>query len=303
MADLTVIVPVYNEEGAVEDTVRRLKPFAEKNGWRIIVVNDGSTDKTGEILARIPGIKIITHPENKGYGHSLKTGIVNAKTPLIAFYDADGQHNPHDLGRLMENFGEYDMLVGERGKDSHRDRLRKPGKWLLSKAANFLTKRKIPDLNSGLRVIKREIILHLLHVMPDGFSFSTTSTVAFMNLGLNVGYHPITVSKRVGKSSVKPLKHGSNALLSIIRLILLFNPLRVFIPVSLFLFAAGTIYEIVYGLSGRSGEIRLIPGALFLLLTAMVILFLGLIIDQFSGPRKDLKFKRVTEILIQNNED
>jgi len=303
MTDLTVIIPVYNEEGAVEDTLRLLKPYAEKNDWRIIVVNDGATDKTGEILARIPGIKIITHPENKGYGHALKTGILNAETPLIAFYDADGQHNPYDLERLMENFCEYDMLVGERGKDSHRDRLRKPGKWVLSKVANFLTKRKIPDLNSGLRVIKREIILHLLHIMPDGFSFSTTSTVAFMNLGLNVGYHPITVSKRVGKSSVKPLKHGSNALLSIIRLILLFKPLRVFIPVSLFLFAAGTIYEIVYGLSGRFGPIRLIPGALFMLSAAIVVFLLGLVMDRFSGPGKDLRFKRVTEILIQNNED
>lgn len=305
MSDLTVIIPVYNEESAVEKTINTLKPFAEESGWRIIAVNDGSTDRTGEILARIPGIKTVTHPENRGYGCALKTGLRNAETSLAVFYDADGQHNPHDLRRLVDFFdsGAYDMLVGERGKDSHRDWLRQPGKWLLSRVANFLTNRKIPDLNSGLRVVKREIVMRLLHLMPDGFSFTTTSTVAFMNLGLDVGYHPITVSKRVGKSSVKPLKHGSNVLFLIVRLILLFRPLRVFVPLSLFLFGVGIIYEIVYGVLWSSGVVRLIPGALFVLLAALFIFFLGLVVDQMGAPRKNLQFERLSDVLIRDNDE
>lgn len=297
MADLTVIIPVYNEECAIENTINTLKPFAEKNHWRIIAVNDGSTDKTGEILARLPGIKTVSHLENKGYGAALSTGIINAESRLVAFYDADGQHNPGDLEQLVQNLGGYDMMVGKRGKDSHRDWLRRPGKWILSKIANFLTARKIPDLNSGLRVIRRDIILNLLHLMPPGFSFSTTSTVALINLGFNVGYHPIKVSKRVGKSTVNPLKHGTTTILLIIRLILLFNPLKVFGLTSLFLFTVGTIYEILYGILWRPEHARLIPGALFILLTAVIIFFLGLVVDQISALRKSLHFEKLLETM------
>lgn len=300
MADLTVVIPVYNEESAIEKTINTLKPFAEKNNWKIIAVDDGSTDKTHGILARIPGITTISHLENKGYGAALRTGIINTKTRLVAFYDADGQHNPGDLEQLVQTFGRYDMMVGKRGKDSHRDWLRRPGKWILSKVANFLTARKIPDLNSGLRVIRRNIILNLLHLMPDGFSFSTTSTVAFLNLGFNVGYHPIKVSKRVGKSTVKPLKHGTTTILLIIRLILLFNPLKVFGLTSLFLFTVGTIYEILYGILWRPVHARLIPGALFILLTAVIIFFLGLVVDQISALRKSLHFEKRLETMEHN---
>lgn len=292
---LTIIIPAYNEELVIEKTITALKPFAQKNDWEIIVVNDGSTDKTGEILSGTAGIKSITHPYNKGYGAALKSGIISAKTKFVAFYDADGQHNPADLEHLVQNLGNYDMLVGKRGKDSHQDWMRKPGKWLLSQTASFLTGREIPDLNSGLRLIQRHIILNLLPLMPEGFSFSTTSTVAFMNLGFNVGYHSIKVNKREGKSTVKQLKHGTNTILLIIRLILLFNPLKVFLPTSLFLFFTGTIYEILFGILFRPVRPRLIPGALFILLTGIIIFFLGLVVEQISELRKSLQVERILE--------
>jgi glycosyltransferase involved in cell wall biosynthesis len=285
--NLTVIIPAFNEEKGIEKTILDLKSYVNAKGWNIIIVNDGSTDKTAEVLKRITDIEVIEHPYNKGYGASLKTGISYAKTELIAFYDADGQHKPEDLERLFDNFMNYDMLVGKRGKDSHQDWIRKPGKWVLSKVANYLTERKIPDLNSGLRIIKRDVIIKMLHLFPQGFSFSTTSTIAFMNMGYNVGYYPIVVNKRVGTSTVKQFKHGSSTLMLMLRLIVLFNPLKVFMPASIFLLFFGAIYEIIFGIVMLLPDnFRLIPAAFFMILTSILIFFFGLMVDQISELRK-----------------
>ncbi|MFW6273212.1 MAG: glycosyltransferase family 2 protein [bacterium] len=286
MKALTIIIPAFNEEKALSDAIIALNNFSKKYNWNIIVVNDGSNDNTKNIVPAIRDVILINHPYNKGYGASLKTGIQNAKTGLIAFFDADGQHRPEDLIALYENFGDYDMLVGQRGKDSHQEWVRKPGKWVLSKVANFLTGRKIPDLNSGLRIMKKDVIKQMLHLLPDGFSFSTTSTIAFMNMGYNVGYHPIIVEKRIGKSTVKQLKHGSSTLMLILRLIVLFNPLKVFIPVAFSLIVLGIIYELIYGILMIPG-VKLLPGALLLMLSGLLIFFFGLLADQISALRKN----------------
>lgn len=284
---LTIIVPAYNEERGLKNTLQELKLITTKQNWKIIVVNDGSTDNTKAILSEVDSIRTIEHPYNKGYGASLKTGILNSDTDLVAFYDADGQHNPQDLERLFLNLQNYDMIVGLRGKDSHKDVIRVPGKYLLTKVANFLTGRKIPDLNSGLRIIDRSTILKLLHLMPQGFSFSTTSTIALLNMGYNVGYYPIVVNKRIGTSTVKQLKHGSSTVMLILRLIVLFNPLKVFIPFSIYLFIFGTIYEIVFGIILLLPDnFRLIPAAFFMILTSILIFFFGLVVDQISELRK-----------------
>lgn len=230
-------------------------------------------------------IQVITHPVNQGYGASLKTGILNTSTEHIAFYDADGQHRPEDLEDIYTKISDFDMLVGSRGKNSHQNYLRKPGKWVLSKVANYLTNRKIPDLNSGLRVIRREKIVNLLHLFPDGFSFSTTSTIAFMYLSFKVDYHPIQVKKRIGNSTVKQIKHGSSTLLLILRLIVLFNPLKVFLPISFWMIFIGVIYEIAFGIIILYPSVKLIPAAFFLILTGILIFFFGLIADQISAMR------------------
>jgi len=285
---ISVIIPAYNEEIGISETLGKLLPFAQRGNWHIIVVNDGSTDNTAKILKENSGIEVIEHPYNKGYGASLKVGILHAKTELIAFYDADGQHQPDDLVRIIENFNNFDMLVGKRGKDSHKEWVRKPGKWVLSKTADFLTGKKIPDLNSGLRLIKRDIIVKMLHLFPDGFSFSTTSTIAFINMGYSVGYYPIVVTKRTGNSTVKQLKHGSSTLLLILRLIVLFNPLKVFIPVSSLIFFIGIVYELFAGIIFHPDPPKLISGAFFLILTGVLIFFFGLVVDQISEMRKYL---------------
>lgn len=288
MKKLTIIIPAFNEEQGIKNTLETLIPLIKEKNWGIIVVNDGSTDRTVEKIKQLDeDIKLINLPYNRGYGSALKTGIRLAKTDYIAMFDADGQHNPEDLVNMWENVGDYDMLVGERGKDSHQDWIRKPGKWILSKIANLLTGRKIPDLNSGLRIIKRKIIISRLHLFSDAFSFSTTSTVGLMNLGYFVGYHPIKVNKRVGSSTVKQLKHGSNTILLIIRLITLFSPLKIFMPVSVGLFILGIVYEFIFGwLRMPAGTIKLIPTAFFILLTSLLIFFFGLVVDQISEMRK-----------------
>jgi glycosyltransferase involved in cell wall biosynthesis len=286
--ELTIVVPAFNEGEGIKITLQSLIETANKNNWEIIVVNDGSNDKTQtEVEYFKDMVTLINHPYNKGYGAALKTGIRAAKTSYIAMYDADGQHNPGDLEALWYNIGDYDTIIGQRGKGSHQDWMRKPGKWFLGKVANFLAGRKIPDLNSGLRIIKKVIIERMLHLFPDGFSFSTTSTIAFYNMGYSVCNFPIIVNKRIGESSVKQIRHGSQTLLLVLRLIILFNPLKVFIPASILLFIIGLVYEIIYGVIFSSG-IKLLPAAFFMLITSVLIFFFGLVVDQISEMRKHM---------------
>ena len=286
MEKLTIIIPCYNEEPGIQETLDTLIPYSQKFNWKILVIDDGSIDNTSNILSKFSQrIQIITHPVNRGYGASLKTGLLSAKTNHIAFYDADGQHRPEDLQSMYDKISDYDMLIGKRGKNSHQDIFRKPGKWVLSKVANYLTNRKIPDLNSGLRVIKREKIINLLHLFPDGFSFSTTSTIAFMYLSFKVDYLPIQVKKRKGNSTVKQLKHGSSTLLLILRLIVLFNPLKVFLPISFWFILIGLLYEISFGIIILYPNVKLIAAAFFMILTGILIFFFGLIADQISAMR------------------
>lgn len=283
---LTVLVPVFNEEQVIEKTITDLKHGCKDKPIEIVVIDDGSSDKTADIIKRISGIKVLTHPYNKGYGAALKTGILSANTEYVSFFDSDGQHNVEDLINLWNNHGNYDMIVGERGNDSHVDWIRKPGKWLLNKTANFLVGKKIPDLNSGLRVMNRDQILRVLHLMPDGFSLTTTSTVAFFNLGLNVGYYPIKVVKRVGKSTVRQLEHGPQTLLLILRLMVLFNPLKVFLTMSLITFVLGFTYELIYGVIIMYPNVRLLPAAMLLLISSLLFFFFGLVADQIAELRK-----------------
>lgn len=278
---LTIIIPAYNEEIGIGQTLDTLLPIAKKNNFEVIVINDGSTDNTSGI-AQKKNVRIINHSRNKGYGAALKSGIKAASTPYVGLYDADGQHNPEDLVNLWNNLGDKDMIVGMRGKDSHQEWLRKPGKWVLKKTANFLTGVKIPDLNSGLRIIKRECLITRLHLFSDSFSFSTTSTVAFMNMGLYVDYYPIKVSKRVGKSTVRQLKHGSKTFMLILRMVILFNPLKVFIPTSLFLMIGG----IGWGIYGFITFSRFSNSAILISLTGLLFFFMGLISDQISTLNK-----------------
>ncbi|MCJ7691883.1 MAG: glycosyltransferase family 2 protein [Sedimentisphaerales bacterium] len=280
---ISVIMPAYNEAAVIGDVLDKLLPMAQSNGWEVLVVDDGSEDGTGKIATE-HGAKVLTHPYNRGYGASLKTGLHSCCGEIVVIMDSDGQHDENDIPRLLGEIEDYDMVVGERTKGSHNDWLRKPGKWVLGKTANMLSGLKIPDLNSGLRAYKKDLLLKLIHLMPDGFSFSTTSTVAYSSMNFRIKYIPIKVKARVGTSTVRQFRHGFETILLMLRLIVLFNPLKVFLPMSVAMLLMGVIYQfyIIYkeGLHIRGGTI--------VALTAGVQCFLfGLMIDQISSIRRE----------------
>jgi glycosyltransferase involved in cell wall biosynthesis len=277
---VSVVIPAYNEAGALPALVAELS--AAPAGYEILLIDDGSTDQTSEIL-KSSGLRVIRHPYNIGYGAALKTGIRHATADLVAIMDADGQHSLADVERLLSGLEDFEMVVGARTKDSQTSPLRKPFKTLLGWVANYLSGTRIPDLNSGLRVFRRRTVGEFLPILPNGFSFSTTVTLAFLTGGYPVSYVPIRAAERAGRASnVKIMTDGFNSVLLIIRTIALFNPLRVFLPVALFLLLVGGVY-----LVEEMIRVRHIPGgAVLTLLAGALTFFFGILADQISLIRK-----------------
>ncbi len=185
---------------------------------------------------------------------------------------------------LWDNASDYDMVVGERKSLAGADISRIPGKWLLGRAANIIVGRKIPDLNSGLRVYRKSFVMKIIHLMPDGFSFSSTSTLAAFKMGFSAAYFPVQMRKRIGKSNVKQVRHGTQVLMLILRLVVLFSPLRIFLPAAACLAFLGIVYEVYVLLTVR---LMLANGALLLILTALIVFFFGLLVDQVSAMRRE----------------
>lgn len=244
MIKISIIVPVFNEEGAIEKTIDGLKKYL--NGDReLIVVNDGSTDRTDELLEKISGITVINHLINRGYGAALKSGIKKSQGDYILIIDADGTYPVESIPELISSIGDFDMAVGARiNTQSKIPPSRKPAKWFLGKLANYLTSTKIPDLNSGFRIIRKDVLMKFINLLPDGFSFTTTITLALLTNGYQIKYFPINYYKREGKSKIKPVRDTLNFLQLIIKTVLYFNPLKVFIPLSLTIFLIAIIIGI-----------------------------------------------------------
>ena len=273
--DVTIIIPAHNEEEGLADVINGIKQL--KEGYEIIVVDDGSADNTYK-LASETGIKVIRHPYNKGYGAALKTGIRNAEGDVVLFMDADGQHKPSDIKKLMQHIGEYDMVVGARTKKSKISLLRRPGKKILGITANYLAGMKIPDLNSGFRALKKSLALEFMHILPNSFSFSTTISLALITSGYSVKYVPIEAPERVGRSKIKPFRDGFRFILMIVRTIALFNPLKIFLPISILLFLSGVsylIYEVIF-------YTDISDTSLLLIISSLLIFFFGILSDQVS---------------------
>lgn len=277
---VSVIIPAYNEEKALSSVISNLKNLPED--YEIIVVDDGSSDRTYEI-AQSTGIKVIKHLHNKGYGAALKTGIRNARSNIVIFFDADGQHNHKDIVRIADGIGEYDMVVGARDEESYKSYLRLPGKKMLALVANYLAETKIPDLNSGLRAVKKNVVNKFMHILPNTFSFTTTITLALFKSGYEINYTPISTLKRVGKSSVKA-SDGFRMLLLILRIIMLFDPLKVFLLPSLVLIFSGTVF-ILYTLIT---EYVVWKSGILLIFSGVTIFFFGLLADQIANIRREL---------------
>lgn len=276
---VTILIPAFNESRAIGFVIEHIQTICSDVVQEVIVVDDGSRDETG-CIAKKAGANVICHKQNLGYGAALKTGIRHAKTEFVLTMDADGQHQAEDVLRLWELAEDCDMVVGQRISLLHSPLWRMPGKWLLWSMANYLTRRKIPDLNSGLRLIRREVVLRYLHLCPSGFSFSTTITMALLSRGYSVAYVPIQAKKRVGKSTVS-VATGFDTIILILRIAALFNPLRVFIPISLLIGLVGLIWGIPFALAGRGVSV----GSMLAIVTAILLFGLGLLCDQISQLR------------------
>jgi glycosyltransferase involved in cell wall biosynthesis len=229
----SLVIPVYNEEKIIAATVDELQQILQSYQYEIIVVNDGSTDATSQVLSSVSGITLIEHNRNRGYGAALKTGIRQAQYPLIVITDADGTYPNERIPDLLTLAAKADMVVGSRtGKNVTYSNLRKIPKWFLVRFAQWVTKTKIPDLNSGLRVFQRDVLVKFIPVLPNTFSFTTTITIAMLTNNYIVHYEPIDYFHRVGKSKIKPIRDTLRFVQLILRMGVYFAPLRIFLPVA-----------------------------------------------------------------------
>ncbi len=287
MADpstVTVVIPAFEEAGAVGSVVQTLRDAA---AWReVLVVDDGSTDETSTVAATA-GARVIRHPYNKGNGAAVKTGIRNAAGEYILVIDADGQHSAADALRLVSFLGEYDLVVGARaGSNQQASAARHAGNNLLNWLASYLTGRYIPDLTSGMRAARTSGLREFLHLLPNRFSTPTTTTLAFVKAGYNVRFETITVSPRLGKSKIKLVSDGARFLMILLRVITVFSPLRIFLPIAGTFFVLGAGYAIWTTMTRRD----VTDSSVLLLVLAVVIFLVGLVSEQIStmrgeGPR------------------
>lgn len=285
--DVSVVIPAYNEEKAIGPTLDEVKaavgPSARR--YEIVVVDDGSRDRTGaEAASR--GVRVVTHRRNRGYGAALKSGVLASTGEIVLFYDADNQFDPADIEHMVDELADHDAALGARTSKSHAPFSRRGGKKLLGWLANYLARTRIPDLNCGLRAIRRDLLLDYLHLLPNGFSASTTTTLVLLKEGHDVRFVPVTVKKRIGSSTVRPLKDGMDTALLIVRLTTLLDPFRVFGPVSGVFFLLGTALGVHYLRLGRG----LSTASLFLLVSSIIIFFFGLLADQVASLRRERRY-------------
>jgi glycosyltransferase involved in cell wall biosynthesis len=283
MADpgaVSIVIPACNEAAAIADVVRELGAAAR---WReILVVDDGSSDETG-VRATEAGARVLRHPYNKGNGAAVKTGIRAATGDYILILDGDGQHQPADALRLIGRLGEYDLVVGARSDETQAGSVRLMGNRMLNQLASFLTERPIPDLTSGFRAARRECLLEFIHLLPNGFSTPTTTTLAFIKAGYNVMFEPVHARARVGTSKIRLSRDGPKFLLIMLRVVTIFSPMRVFLPVAGASFLLGAAYAVWTIATQR----HVTNSSVLLIMLAVIIFFVGLVSEQVSALRFD----------------
>ena len=273
---VSIIIPAYNEQLAVRETVVELKQIFEVTNIdaEIIIVDDGSKDNTAR-EAKAAGARVIQHRSNRGYGASLKTGILAASNDIIAITDADGTYPAKYLPEMLAELEQSDMVVGSRtGADVHIPLSRKPAKWFLRVMANYVADTRIPDLNSGLRVFRRGVAVQYFAILSDQFSFTTTITLALLCDKYAVTYLPIDYRKRQGKSKIMPWDAGSFAVL-ILRVAMLFRPLRVFIPLAIACIVYGTAKSVV----DLTHDPNISASAILAFVSALMMVLIGMLGD------------------------
>jgi len=275
--NLSIVIPAKNESSGLKKllpALLELYPEAE-----IIVVNDGSSDNTEEICQNA-NITIVSHPYSMGNGAAIKTGARTAKGTIVIFMDADGQHDPAVIPSLLEKLDKgYDMAVGARTYDTHASITRLFGNHFYNKLASLMTGYKIEDLTSGFRAVRARHFKKFLYLLPNGFSYPTTCTMAFFRSGLPVAYVPIRAGQREGKSNIKLLKDGLRFFLIILKIGSLFSPMRLFLPISVTLFAVGlSYYGYTYTSTGRFTNMSAL-----LFISSMFTFLIGIISEQISA--------------------
>jgi glycosyltransferase involved in cell wall biosynthesis len=275
---VSVVIPAYNEAAVIAEVVGSL---GSAGHWHeIIVVDDGSTDGTCA-RATSAGATVVRHPYNKGNGAAVKTGIRTATGEFVMIVDGDGQHPGEDAVRLAERLGEYDLVIGARSVSTQATQLRRFGNAALNRLASHLSGRGIPDLTSGFRAARRECLREFIHLLPNGFSTPTTTTLAFIKAGYNVTFEPVDARPRVGASKIKLARDGVRFLLIILRIITLFSPFRVFLPISLASFLVGAGYA-VWTIATQS---HVTNSSVLLIMLAVIVFLVGLVSEQISALR------------------
>ena len=286
MADpssVSVVIPAFNEAAAIGSVVESLHAAAN---WReMIVVDDGSSDQTAEI-ARRAGAKVVRHPYNIGNGASVKSGIREASGSSILIMDGDGQHTAAEALRLVGYLGEYDLVVGARAANGQASAARRLGNAVLNWVASYLTGRDIPDLTSGMRAARTSCLREFLHLLPNGFSTPTTTTLACIKAGYRVRFEPIETHTRVGQSKIRLVSDGTSFFLILLKVITVFSPLRIFLPVSAAAFMLGAGYAVWTAFTQQ----HITNSSVLLILLSVVIFLVGLVSEQISmlrseGPR------------------
>jgi glycosyltransferase involved in cell wall biosynthesis len=284
---ISVVIPAYNEAGAITPTLEKIKQVMAGAGLEgeIIVVDDGSSDGTATAVSQCPDIRVFQHSQNKGYGASLKTGIRQARHNTIVIIDADGTYPCEMIPELAAKMIDYDMVVGARtGETVQVPLVRRPAKWLLNRLANYLSGVNIPDLNSGLRAFKRDVVINYFRLLPSGFSFTTSITLAMLTNDYNVLYVPIDYFERTGKSKIRPIRDTINFFSLVVRVVLSYRPLRVFVPLAsllLFISAGKVIYDI------NAYDFHLATTTVVLLTLTFQVIVLGLIADLVVSLHKN----------------
>jgi glycosyltransferase involved in cell wall biosynthesis len=278
--DFSIVIPARDEEQGLASFLPQLResyPEAE-----IIVVDDGSTDRTAE-AAREAGALVVSHPYSKGNGAAIKSGARAAKGEYLVFMDGDGQHDPADIGRLLARLDEgYDLVVGARsGRESQASLARWSANAFYNRLASWMVNRSIDDLTSGFRVVDRKKFINFLYLLPNGFSYPTTSTMAFFRAGYSVGFVPIVVSQRLGKSHINVLRDGLRFFLIIFKIGTLYSPLKVYFPMAVLVSGLGLFNYIASTLS--SGAWRFTNMSTLLILAGIVIFLMGLLSEQLTN--------------------
>lgn len=287
--DLTVVIPIYNEAEAMPKFLPELVKTCKANRWDLVLVNDGSRDDSAKVLAEyehLPFVKVLHHKVNRGYGGALKTGLSSVATPYAVTMDGDGQHRISDLEAILQFAvrNNADMVVGSRSGLEHVNWYRELGKWLIRNFTRILVPLPIHDLNSGFKIYRTQLTRRYLHLCPDSMAFSDVITLLFINQSHLVLEFPISVGKRIGGSSSITTHTAFQTVIEILGLAMLVNPLRIFLPLSIFCISVGLLWGIPIVLAGRGVSV----GAMLAIVLGTLFFFLGLIASQLAAIRLHL---------------